>query len=202
MFFDTPAELHAALNDLPAALFFASIVFDWAASASKKDDLKTAAYWCLILGVVGAIGALLSGFSAEGWVEHGGNTHRFIERHETLAIMATVFFGALAGWRIFRANNLPGKERPLYLGLSTVGLALLMWVGHLGGTLVFRQGLGVPSSVMTEALMDRDRGHAHAPGEEHDDTAAAEMPMDGDDPSHEDDEDGEDHEHEAGDADH
>lgn len=189
MFFDTPAELHAALNDLPAALLFASVAFDWAGSATKKDSLKSAAYWCLIVGVVGAILAVLSGLSAEGWVEHGGNTHRFIERHETLAIATTVFFGVLAGWRVFRANDLPGKERPIYLGVSTIGLGLLMWVGHLGGTLVFRQGLGVPSSVMTEALIDRDGEHVHAPGEEHDEEGEGAQ--------------GEaDHEHSDGDADH
>ena len=37
MFFLTPAELHAALNDLPVALLLASVLFDWAGSASKKD---------------------------------------------------------------------------------------------------------------------------------------------------------------------
>lgn len=174
MFFLTPAELHAALNDLPVALLFASVMFDWAGSVSKKDSFDSAAYWCLVLGVAGAILAVLSGLSAEDWVEHGGDTHLFIEQHETFAITATVFFAALAGWRIFRRDTLAGKERSIYLGISTLGLALLMWVGHLGGSLVFQQGLGVPSEVMREALSDRDGEHEHAAGEEHDEVSANE----------------------------
>lgn len=175
MFFLTPAELHAALNDLPVALLLASVLFDWAGSASKKDSLKSAAYWCLVLGVAGAILAVLSGLFAEGWVEHGGDTHLFIEQHETFAITATVFFAALAGWRIFRRDRLAGTERSIYLGISTLGVALLMWVAHLGGSLVFQQGLGVPSEVMREALSERDGAHEHDPGEEHDEAMDEEL---------------------------
>ncbi len=177
MFFDTPAEWHAALNDLPAALLFASVMFDWAGTATKKESLNQAAFWCLMVGVGGAALAVLSGLAAEGWVEHGGNTHRFIERHETLAIVTTIFFGALAGWRIFRKGSFAGKERPLYLTAATVGLFGLMWVAHIGGTIVFRQGVGVPSSVMREALTDRTREHVHAPGEEHDEPQEAASPQ-------------------------
>lgn len=165
--FDTPAEWHSALNDLPAALFFASVLFDWAGSIAKRDSLKAAAFWALILGVIGAVAAVISGLSAEGWVEHGGNAHRFIERHETLAITTTILFGALASWRVFRKGTLPGLERKIYLGIATVGLLMIGWVGHVGGTIVFRQGIGIPSAVLRETLADIERGHTHAPGEEH-----------------------------------
>jgi uncharacterized membrane protein len=175
------AEWHAALNDLPPALLVASLVFDLVGSATKREGLKTAGFWTLIAGAAGAVVALVSGLLAEDTIEHGESVHRVMERHEAFAITATIVFGLLAVWRIWRRGNLPGQERAVYLVAATLGTAMVVWVAHLGGTIVFRHGGGVPTPVMQEALRERTGEHEHAPGEEHDepgtspssDTAAA-----------------------------
>ncbi|MBI2072674.1 MAG: hypothetical protein HYT81_06515, partial [Gemmatimonadetes bacterium] len=83
MLFDTAAEWHAALNDLPPALLLASVIFDWLGTATKRDSLKAAGFWALVAGVVGAAFAVASGLRAEGSIEHGETVHRVMEQHET-----------------------------------------------------------------------------------------------------------------------
>ena len=169
----TAAEWHAALNDLPPALLLASIVFDLVGSATKREALKAAGFWTLVAGAMGVVVAMISGLRAEDTIEHGATVHVVMQRHQTLAITATAVFGALALWRIWRRGALVGRERKLYLGAATAGVALVIWVAHVGGTIVFRYGGGVPTSVMQQALTERTGEHEHVPGEEHEDQAAA-----------------------------
>ena len=178
MLFDTAAEWHAALNDLPPALLLASVIFDWLGSATKRDSLKAAGFWALVAGVAGAAVAVTSGLLAEGSIEHGETVHRVMERHETWAIAVGVGFALLAAWRIWRKGVLGPQERPTSLLAATVGALGIIYVAHLGGTIVFRHAGGVPTSALQEALSERTQTHEHAPGEEHEegvppDSAAA-----------------------------
>jgi uncharacterized membrane protein len=167
MFFDTAAEWHAALNDLPPALFLASVAFDWLGSATKRDTLKVAGFWALVAGVAGAAAAVVSGLLAEGRIEHGETVHLIMERHEMWAIAVSVTFALLAAWRIWRKGVLGPQERPAYLFAATVAALGVIYVAHLGGTMVFRHGAGVPTAAMQEALTERAKGHHHEGGEEH-----------------------------------
>jgi len=171
MLFDTAAEWHAALNDLPPALFLASVIFDWLGSATKRDSLKAAGFWALVAGVAGAAVAVTSGLLAEGSIEHGETVHRVMERHETWAISVSVTFALLAAWRIWRKGVLGPQERPTYLFAATVGALGIIYVAHLGGTIVFRHAGGVPTAALQEALSERTQTHEHAPGEEHEENA-------------------------------
>lgn len=161
-------QWHAALNDFPAILFLLSVAFDVAGSATKRDSLKAAGFWTLVAGVAGAVLALVTGLRAEDLIEHGGDAHELMERHETLGIALTVFFGGLAAWRVWRRGTLGPTERPTYLVMATVGALFTVWTAHLGGRLVYEHGAGVTSEVMQRALDERAEGHEHAPGEEHD----------------------------------
>jgi uncharacterized membrane protein len=163
------AELHAALNDLPVALLLAAVAFEVLAAGVKKDGLRVAAFWMLVAGAAGALAALISGLAAERTVEHGVTVHALMERHETLAITATVVFCGLAGWRIWRRRRFGSWERPLFAGIALLGAVLLLYVAHVGGTMVFRYGAGVPTSALEAGLADRRAPHEHAPGSGHDD---------------------------------
>jgi uncharacterized membrane protein len=173
----TAAEWHAAINDLAPALLLASVIFDLLGSVTGRDSLKAAGFWTLVGGAIGAVAAAASGLIAEDTIEHGEAVHRVMETHEVLALSVTGLFVLLAAWRIWRRGNLGPVERPPYLVAATVGALGVIWVAHLGGTIVFRHGGGVPSAVMEEALRERTGEHEHGPGEEHEhaepaDTAA------------------------------
>ena len=49
----TWAKAHAALNDLPAALFLAAVLFDLAGWALKRETLRAVGFWSLWAEVVG-----------------------------------------------------------------------------------------------------------------------------------------------------
>jgi uncharacterized membrane protein len=163
----TPAELHSALNDLPVILLIGSVVFDLLGSAMKRDSLKAAGFWALVGAGIGAVLALITGLRAEDSIEHGGSVHLVMQRHETLAISATVLIVGLAAWRIWRMGQLRSQERPVYLAIAGVGALAVIWVAHLGGTIVYRFGGGITTPVMEAALEERQAGHSHGPGEEH-----------------------------------
>ena len=63
--YDWP-RLHAALNDLPAALLLVAVLFDLAGAATQRPALRTAGFWTLIAGAVGGALAVISGLQAEG----------------------------------------------------------------------------------------------------------------------------------------
>jgi len=162
----TPAELHAALNDFPAVLLLVTLAFEVAGGLTRRESFRAAGFWTLILGAAGAVLAVISGLRAESTIEHGGSVHMIMERHETLAITVTVLFGLLAAWRIWR-RTMGGRERTAYLlGLGLGGL-LVIWTSHIGGTMVFQHAGGVPTAVLEGALAERAVPHTHSPGEEH-----------------------------------
>lgn len=165
---NSAAEFHSAINDLPIALLLMSLVFDISGSWTKRESLKAAGFWCLVVGAAGALLALITGLRAEASIEHGGTVHIVMERHKTMAIAITVMFSALAAWRIWRRGRMGPQERPTYLAATAFSALILFWGAHLGGTIVYRHGGGIPTEVMDAAMADRAAGHAHAPGEEHD----------------------------------
>lgn len=175
---ETAAEWHAAINDLPPALLLASVIFDLLGSATGRDGLKSAGFWSLVGGAIGGLAAAASGLIAEETIEHGEAVHRVMETHETLALSVTGLFVVLAAWRIWRRGNLGPAERPPYLVAATVGALGIIWVAHLGGTIVFRHGGGIPSTVMEEALRERTGEHEHGPSEEHEQGGAPDSASD------------------------
>ena len=151
----TLAELHAALNDFPVVLIIASVVFDLWGTARGRDSALAAAYWCLLGGAASAVITAASGLLAEDRVEQTSAVHQLIENHETLAISLTLVFVALAGWRIWRKNRFSPAERQSYTMVAAVGAAGMIWLSHLGGTMVYRHAAGIPSATLQQELRER-----------------------------------------------
>lgn len=162
---ESAATLHAALNDLPGALFVAFILFALAGKVTGRESLKSAAFWSLMASAIGAVFAVASGLRAEGVIEHGSAMHRYVERHQTLAIGFTVFVVALAAWQVLRGTVIHGKEAKAFAVVTGLGFVTLLWVGSVGGTIVFQHAGGLETSVLQSSIEDRQAGHAHTPGE-------------------------------------
>src|SRR5205809_881336 len=75
--YDWP-RFHAAVNDLPAALLFVTVLFDLGAWVTKRDSLKSAAVWTLWAGVIGGWVAVL----AESENRAAGHHHEAGEAEE------------------------------------------------------------------------------------------------------------------------
>ena len=162
--YDWP-RFHAAVNDLPAALLFVTVLFDLAGWLTKRESLKAAALWTLWAGVVGGWIAVIAGLQAEKAIEHGEAIHELMETHETLALTTMGIFTAVLAWKLFRRARLSrGEEAGLRL-LSVAGLVTVIWTGVLGGKLMFEHAAGIPNAMMQAELENREAGHHHDGGE-------------------------------------
>jgi uncharacterized membrane protein len=176
--YDWP-RFHAAVNDLPAALLFVTVLFDLGAWLTKRESLKAAALWTLWAGVIGGWIAVIAGLQAEDVIEHGEAIHELMETHETLALTTMGIFTAVLAWKLFRRANLTRAEEAGLRVLSVAGLVTVIWTGVIGGKLVFEHAAGIPNVMMQAEMKDRAAGHHHEAGEadeeehEHVDTAKA-----------------------------
>jgi len=169
----TAARWHAVLNDLPAALLFVAVVFDFGAAVLKRESLMWAAIWTLWAGVTGGWLAVIAGLLAEKSIEHGEAIHEIMEKHETVALLTMGTFSVVLLWRLLRRFQMPSQELAITRFLSAIGLAGLVWTGILGGRLVFDHAAGIPTQTLQAEIENREAGHHHEAGEEHEHGAAA-----------------------------
>ena len=162
--YDWP-RMHAALNDLPAALLFVTVLFDFAAWVTKRGSLRTAALWTLWAGVIGGWAAVVAGLQAEDAIEHGEAVHDLFKTHETLALITMGAFTVVLAYKLFRRANLsPGEELALR-GLSLAGFVGVIWTASLGRKMAFEHAAGVPTAALEAEIRDRAKSHHHHEGE-------------------------------------
>jgi uncharacterized membrane protein len=164
--YDWP-RLHSLLNDLPIALLLTAVFFDLLALGTRRPFFRQASFWTLIIGVIGAGAAVLSGLQAEEYISHGDAVHRVMENHERLGLITLGLFGVLAVWRIVRENRMGGVERAAAVVLSLVGVGFVFATGLQGGRLMFEHAAGIPDRVLEAELFERTQGHEHRAGQSH-----------------------------------
>jgi len=169
--YDWP-RLHAALNDLPAALLATAVFFDLLAALTRRLSLRQAGFATMIAGTIGAGVAVLSGLQAEDDIAHGEAVHSIMETHETLALTTLGIFAVLVLWRILRERRMSAGERTLSLVASLAGAGVLIATAAYGGKLVFEHAAGIPSEALEQELHERAEGHHHhgSEAEEHEPT--------------------------------
>jgi uncharacterized membrane protein len=172
------ARLHAALNDVPAALLVAAVLFDLGAWLRRRESLAWASIWCLWAGVLGGWAAVIAGNLAEEAIDHGDAIHEIMQRHERLGLIVMGFFTALLLWKLWRRAGRPAAEEWTLRVLGVAGLVGLYLVASLGGRMVFDHAAGVTNAKMIAELKDRkalpppadsataagDAHHSHPPG--------------------------------------
>ena len=117
---------HGAINHFPIALLFVSVGLDLFALL-KRPNLHRPAWLLLMLGMIGAIAATVTGLIA----------HLPYEEDPTLLAAITAW-----RWRSLRRGSDVGGSAP-YLALALLGLVVLGITGFLGGNLITEWGIGV-----------------------------------------------------------
>jgi len=164
--YDMP-RLHAALNDLPAALLVVAVLFELGAWGLKRESLKWAALWTLWAGVIGGWAAVIAGELAEDAIanDHGEGVHELMETHETLALLTMGVFTLVLGWKLWRRFRVSPAEEWVLRILSIAGLVLVIATGVYGGKMMFEHAAGIPMKTLQAEMQDRARGHHHEEGE-------------------------------------
>ena len=164
--YDWP-RLHAALNDMPAALLMVALLFEIGGLALKKPSLRWASFWTLLAGLAGMIPAVIAGLMAEDLIDHDDIGHAIMQRHKTLALITLGVFAVLALWRVVRRKSEHRAEGTAWCLAATGGVALLIVTSQLGGKLMFDHAMGIPSTTLVEVLEQRGA----MPATQHQDSA-------------------------------
>lgn len=164
--YDWP-RLHAALNDLPTAFIVFGALLALIDQFMRRDSLRAASYWMIVLGWAGTILAVIAGLQAEEVVDHGDAVHLAFVRHETMGLITLAVVSVVALWRIARERKMGAGEQSIVLGVTLTAAGLVVATSQIGGDLVFDHALGIPTTVLEETVQDRTAGHAHAGGEAH-----------------------------------
>jgi len=140
------APFHPAIVHVPVALIVVGAIFELIGRATDLAWWRKAAFALLIVGVLGAIAAVLSGEQAMEIAEHRhGVPEDPIESHEDSAKLALwIGIGAVVARA---AAGRTGSARGLVSGIGlTLHLAAAVMVGiaaYRGGKLVYEHAAGV-----------------------------------------------------------
>jgi uncharacterized membrane protein len=145
-----PVAIHVPLVGLTLA-----VALDLLAvrrGSRKWRDIATVLWW---VGIVGAGLAVATGLLAYTRVEHSELAHEEMVLHRNLALVTTGVLTITAVWR---------WRVPLSRGAAALGVLAalaLVAVGYLGGDLVYRHALGLPTERLEQISHERG-GHEHS----------------------------------------
>jgi len=140
---------HPLSVHFPIALLLIAFVFQLIALRYKRELWEVGGTVLLALGVVGVWVAVYTGDLADGIVSRNLCDPTVLKEHENLAyVTAWLFTSALVVDLLKNYSSLIKGAKMNYLKillvlLMGVGSGYLMYVGHLGATLVYQQAAGV-----------------------------------------------------------
>lgn len=143
------AELHPYLVHFPIALLTVGFLFDVASLFSSRLPFRQMGATLLVIGVVVAGAAVLTGDQAMDAAEHAGVHKHIIEPHEESATVTLfLFLGLLIARILLRKRESAWLWRG-YLVVALLAVFMLLRTGYLGGKLVFEHGIAVKRAAPT-----------------------------------------------------
>ena len=128
--------LHAIMTDVPVGSWTAAVLFDAIGAVSGKKHLDKAADALVILGLLGATGAAITGMN--DWAEVKAEAPRKVGAvHAMLNVVATGLFAG--SWWARRKSETRGTAR----ALGVLGFVVVSASAHLGGNMIYEHGIGV-----------------------------------------------------------
>lgn len=125
--------LHPVLTDIPIGAWMMAQVFDALGAARKTHAYDNAARVCITTGLVGAVGAAVTGLA--DWSETGRDSRRIGFVHGMVNVTATTLF--LTSALLRRRRKTSGA-----VAASSTGFAVAMAGAYLGGALVYQRQIG------------------------------------------------------------
>ena len=89
------AEIHPLLVHFPIALFSTGLLFDISSYVLEKDELETAGFYTMFMGLISSFFAIISGMVA--FFEIGSISDIFYFYHGLIQLSATIFLSILFG---------------------------------------------------------------------------------------------------------
>ncbi len=131
--------LHPILIGFPIAFFMGAFVFDLLSLLLNKPILTATGYYLVIAGIIGALLAAVPGFIDFLYtVPPKSSAKKRAAKHGLLNVTNLLLFVVIF---FLRRNN--SIDLPVILAMEAVGITILSTAGWLGGTLVYRNQIGV-----------------------------------------------------------
>ena len=141
--------LHPRIIHFPIAFFILYFILETTGVLFKKDTFTKTAYFVLILGIVTALLAVLTGNQAHESVKNligndNSAVNQLIEQHENYATLSLWYYTALFFLRTYVVikKKFTVKVQHLFILLAIIGCVLIILTGYFGGALVFEHGIG------------------------------------------------------------
>lgn len=139
--------LHPRLVHFPIALLLTSVIVDWVSHRWKREELDQVAWVTLLIGLAGAVLALIAGLIAAQAVPADSPATTTLNLHKILGIGVLIIFGLQAVCRWRNKGEYSRGKRILHTFIQIAGVALIVAVGTLGGELVYTYGIGVSTAI-------------------------------------------------------
>jgi uncharacterized membrane protein len=153
-------NIHPLIVHFPIAFLLAFFIIDLFGSVLNKAHWRQFSTGLLYLGTLSAGAAVAAGMAAEGSVEHGGNVHLIMQKHELIGISVLCLAVFLSLWRLLSNTITTGFLNILYLSCATL-LVILMLVGaDLGSLMVYKYGVAVEA--VDDSMIDYFHEHTHS----------------------------------------
>lgn len=163
---DFLGSLHPKIIHFPIALFFVYTLLETVGLILKKEIFTKAAFIILVLGLIGALGAVLTGNQAEEiWKNWTSTSKHLLEEHETYATITLWYFFGLAILRTMFVINVEIKKKfskhvtKMKIGFVVLALAGCYFVyetGEHGGKLVYKHGVGTSIDKQSGQIQNED----------------------------------------------
>ena len=135
--------IHPMVVHFPIALLITGVAFEALALWRQSDRLRATSLDLLVVGVLAAGLAVVTGHVAEEAVEHSGIPEEALEIHEKLGFAVFWIFAAVLGFRLAVRWHWIRETYVLSLLLGIVGVIVLLVASYFGGELVYSLGAGV-----------------------------------------------------------
>jgi uncharacterized membrane protein len=151
------SQLHPKIIHFPIAFLLGYLFLEMLGAIFKKEFFSKAAHLFLLFGVLGSLGAVLTGNLAENAFEGWNKTTRAIfEIHSTYANITLWYFTVLLVIRtfLFLKKKFSILFRYIFCVLALVGSYFIYQTGEYGGKMVFQHGVGTQFHIISDEMRD------------------------------------------------
>lgn len=148
--------MHPALNHLPIAFLFGSVILDLYAWWRGQPSLAQVATGLLVAGVLTGVLTALAGVLAFFTVPaHTDEAHRLMYWHLAIQTTALLLF-AWPAWKRWR--NWTAAPSTTHRLIACIAAVLMLLGSGIGGYIVYHGGAGIDPELLSPKLL---HGHAH-----------------------------------------
>ena len=153
-------NIHPIFVHFPIVLFPVSLFFYFLAWVTQKNGIGTSAQILLLLGLLSAIIATITGLLAKESFPHDEVIHHIMQTHEKIAYLILSAGGVLFAWSFFKKQNHP-RFFPAFIMIFS-GLCLTIFLSaDLGGRMVFLHGASVKTAAPEPENHEHEHHHTH-----------------------------------------